>query len=478
MSIFFCPLHNSLLLQTDFAFRRIFPPSFNWMTYFAPSHTDADHASGTAGSEFDSMQPDDMATPGAGYHLRILFGPLTGVDILLPNTEVFFHVGDDVPSNVPSTEPGHGTPALVHATNVLYVPYPGQTDHFRLRLAADAAQPGDDGEPCWRGHTVEFIGDKQIECKAFSHNAPLQHGVVAFAVKHVNEAWNDVVLDFAIQPESDISEPGSVNATLPFGTDSQTRRIWVLVLLGILFVLGLTAFGYWQVQRYMASQHVANVASLLANAPGHNTILPGRGGVVHVVSETEQGAEWDRQALLKASPVERAVVTSLMQERERLAQRLSSHGVRFVTVRLNAPTSPTLVVLDDEVPASGIGSLEQAMQRWVPYKITPRILRVNPTDIVQSARAMLDAVNAHYRIEPRPNGVTFDLLGSPTDTQLAALQDRVLQFGRSWGTHYVNFDIAMHSNRLNGKSYWDGEDRYILNRPDSWYFPQPLKGII
>ncbi|EDT05169.1 type III secretion system protein PrgH/EprH [Burkholderia ambifaria IOP40-10] len=448
------------------------------MTYFAPSHTDANHASGTAGSEFDSTPTDDMATPGAGYHLRILFGPLTGVDILLPDTEVFFHVGDDVPSNVSSTDSSDSTPALVHATNVLYVPYPGQTDHFRLRLAAHAAEPTHDGEPSWRGHTVEFIGDKQVECKAFSHNAPLQHGVVAFAVKHVNEAWSDAVLNFAIRPEADDPEPGSANVTLPFGVDSRACRIWVLALLGILFVLGLTGLGYWQVQRYMASQHVANVASLLSNAPGHNTILPGRDGAVHVVSETEQGAEWDRQALLKASPVERAVVTSLEQERARLAQRLSSHGVRFVTVRLNAPTSPTLVVLDDEVPASDIGSLEQAMRRWVPYTITPCILRVSPTDIVQSARAMLDAVNAHYRIEPRPNGVTFDLLGSPTDTQLATLQDRVLQFSRSWGTHYVNFNIAMRSNRLNGKSYWDGEDRYILNRPDSWYFPQPLKGII
>ncbi|WP_407973165.1 PrgH/EprH family type III secretion apparatus protein (plasmid) [Burkholderia pyrrocinia] len=444
------------------------------MTYLAPSHTDADHASGAAGSEFDSTPPDDMATPGAAYHLRILFGPLTGVDILLPDTEVFFHVGNDVPS----TERDDGTPALAHAANVLYVPYPGQTDHFRLRLATDAAEPVDDGEPSWRSHTVEFIGDKQVECKAFSHNAPLQHGVVAFAVKHVNEAWSDAVLNFATQPESDIAEPSSVNATRPFGADSQARRIWVLALLGALFVIGLTALGYWQVQRYMASQHVADVASLLSSAPTHNTILPGHDGVVHVVSETEQGAEWDRQALLKASPVERVVVMSLDQERQRLAQQLSSHGVRFVTVRLDAPTSPTLVVLDDQVPASQSRWLGQQVQRWVPYTITPRILRVSTTDIVQSARAMLDAVNAHYRIEPRPHGVTFDLLGSPTDTQLAALQDRVLQFSRLWGTHYVNFNIVMRSNRLNGKSYWDGEDRYILNRPDSWYFPQPLKGII
>ncbi|WP_175924625.1 PrgH/EprH family type III secretion apparatus protein [Burkholderia latens] len=442
------------------------------MTNLDPTLLSSSDAMHPAGSELDPIKPDEAAVRDT-YELRILFGPLSGVDILLPDTDVFFHVGDDVPPLVASDD--EITPALAHAANVLYIPYPGEADHFRLHLSTATTRPSDDGEPRWVSHRVEFVGQHQVESEPLPHNCPVQHGPVAFAVKSVREQWSEEVTNFSAKRPFNPSESYDADATVQAPLEHR-RPTWVLIALSVLAVVFLTALGYWQVNRYVASKHVASVASLLEHAPGHNTILAGRDGTVYVVNTTDDGADWDRQALLKAAPMERVTVTSIERERHRIEQALKARGMEFVTIRLNAPASPKVVILAGQDQPDQVSQLRQQLTTLLPYASKPEVLTVDGRDIVQSARALLDAINAHYRIDTRPHGVTFDLLGSPTDTQLAALQVGVLQFGQLWGTQYVNFDIAMRSNRLNGKSYWDGKDRYVLVHPDSWYFSQPFNG--
>lgn len=441
----------------------------------SPFHLAPEDTSHDSGTAFTQSLPENDSPARHAYQLRILFGPLFGVDIRLPESEVFFHVGNDVPATAPGE---HSTVcALEQATNVLYIPYPGSTGHFRLRLSSNGAHPDPDGEPHWNTHQVEFVGHDQIECLSFAHNAPLRHGAVAFAVKHVDESWSDAVLNFSSAVESD--GPGS--ACQPeSAVDAKARRVhyrWV-ALLAIVLVAILTGIGYWQVHSYVSSRQVATVANMLAQAPAPNAILPGRDGIIHVISSTDDGADWDRQALLKASPTRHVQVTSLASEKRQLEHQLITQGITVVSIRLDTPASPTVVVMGGTDARIDVSRLEQQVQQLVPYATRPQVLVTNMQTIEQSARTMLDAIDAHYRVTPRPQGVTFELLGSPTDTQLAALQNRVLRFSQLWGTRYVNFDIAMRPSRLNDKSYWDGDGRYILVHPDSWYFPQPLNGVI
>ncbi|KVT54031.1 hypothetical protein WK55_22110 [Burkholderia ubonensis] len=416
------------------------------------------------------------ATEGNVYELRILFGPLFGVDIRLPGNDVFLHVGNDVSGAAPSED--GTTSALSLATNVLYLPYPGQADHFRLRLSTNSVGPDDGSEPYWDGHHVEFVGGDHVECQTFRHNAPLQRGVVAFAVKRALEPWSDEVRNFVPRAESEALAPPPVSLPPVSPALSRAHFGWAWLCMGALLIVSLTGLGYWQLHRYIMSQHVADVAGLLARAPAPNAILPGRDGFIHVISGTDDGADWDRQALLKASSIERVQVTSLAQERRQLERQLTAHGISFATVRLSTPATPILVVVDNGNAGPDVPRLAHQLQQLAPYATTPQVRVVSRRDIEQSARTMLDAIDVHYRVTPRPHGVTFELLGTPTDTQLAALQDHVLQFSRTWGTREVNFDIAMRPNRLNGKSYWDGDGHYILVHPDSWYFPQPLHGAM
>ncbi|WP_038788952.1 PrgH/EprH family type III secretion apparatus protein, partial [Burkholderia pseudomallei] len=387
--------------------------------------------------------------------LRILFGPLFGSDIAIPSQEVFFCVGeqviDDRPAEHPENRAGH---LLERAVDTLYIPHRSDSPNFRLRFpplsSGRATQSTETDAAAHFDFEVDFLSADGCVTQPAAFNTICRAGDVAFAVKHEDDDWSDAVAHYAPQPD-----PQPPDATA--GPGDRTSRF--ALKLGALLVAGATlaALTYWQVQRYVGAQKLASVNGVLVGAPARNTILPGDDGRVYVLSASQDGAEWDREALLKAALPEKVEVAAIDTERRRIEGQLDEAGIDFVTVRLDVPARPELIVTD-RLPAAARDRAVRELRRAAPYAQEVRMIDARLGAIKQEARNALDKVGARYRLLTRRDGATFEVVTSFGDEELAALQNLMRSFGHKWGTRRVDFKIALRTDWLKGKSYREGSD--------------------
>ncbi|WP_441460930.1 PrgH/EprH family type III secretion apparatus protein [Burkholderia thailandensis] len=424
-----------------------------------------------------------MNKPDSGLEilqLRILFGPLFGSDIAIPPGEIFFCVGEQVIDDRPAEHPeNHAGHLLERAVDTLYIPHRAGAPNFRLRfpgVPTQAARIPETGEAARGDFEVDFLSADGCVTQCAAFNTVCRFGDIAFALRRQGEPWSEAVARYA--PHAPSRSPDAAEQGTPGEPgDSGERASRFALKLGALLVVGvaLAALAYWQVQRYVGAQKLASVNGVLAGAPAPNAILPGDDGRIYVLSASQDGAEWDREALLKAALPEKIEVAVIGAERQRIERRLDEAGVDFVTVRLDTPERPELI-LTGAAPvadrARAIGELRPA----APYVRDVRVIDASLGAIEQEARNALDKAGARYRLLTRRGGATFEVATSFGDEELAALQNLMRSFSHKWGTRRVDFKIALRTDWLKGKSYREGGDGYVLLDHASWYFPQPLEG--
>lgn len=423
-----------------------------------------------------------MNKPDFGFaihHIRILFGPLFGTDLMLPDEETFFYVGNSMSEQTDGSEPAEHS--LNYSVNTLYIPYQAEQPNFRVKIEATPHTPDDKQKDTTTpaDFTAEFFHPEEVEIQPAKFNTICRFGDIVFSVKRAQDEWCDEVRQYVNRPGE---QNGGAAPNLEHGAEPDARegklrfaaKIAAIVIAGA----AVTGLAYWQMQQYVHDQKIASVSSLFTGAPAHNDVLAGSDGKIYVVSASQDGAEWARQVVMKAAPAENVQVVSAVSERRRIEQWLDRQGVDFVTVRLDRPAQPCLFVTHG-VYASRDARNEAvfALQQAAPYASDVQIKEAGVAAIEREARAALDKAGVRYKRLSRPTGATFEVAGALNDGELAALQDLVLSFDRKWGTHRVDFKIAMRTDWLKGKSYREGGEGYVLLDRASWYFPQPLKGV-
>lgn len=430
-----------------------------------------------------ALEITEMNKPDSGLEvlqLRILFGPLFGSDIAIPPGEIFFCVGEQVIDDRPAEHPeNHAGHLLERAVDTLYIPHRAGAPNFRLRfpgVPTQAARIPETGEAARGDFEVDFLSADGCVTQCAAFNTVCRFGDIAFALRRQGEPWSEAVARYAPHAPSrspDAAEPGAPGEP----GDSGERASRFALKLGALLVVGvaLAALAYWQVQRYVGAQKLASVNGVLAGAPAPNAILPGDDGRIYVLSASQDGAEWDREALLKAALPEEIEVAVIGAERQRIERRLDEAGIDFVTVRLDTPERPELI-LTGAAPVADRARAIGELRRAAPYVRDVRVIDASLGAIEQEARNALDKAGARYRLLARRGGATFEVATSFGDEELAALQNLMRSFSHKWGTRRVDFKIALRTDWLKGKSYREGGDGYVLLDHASWYFPQPLEG--
>lgn len=416
------------------------------------------------------------------FNFRILFGPLFGTDLLIAGAEVFFYVGDNTienAANAGESTPAQASHALAHANNTLYIPYRADQPNFRLRIGKTSGNGNDtqDREPSL-GSTgdgdfeVDFLHPDTSETQSGTFNAVCRHGDIAFAIKREDEAWSETVLTYA--------QAASSNTIVALrDSASGTRGAWLPKVLAVcsvtLLIGGGAVLGLRVLRHHTDAQRVANISELLAPAPAPNVILNGASGEVYVLSASQDGAEWDRQVLLKAAPPERVQVATLDGERQRLESSLDKAGADFITVRLANPARPTLVVRANVSPESRDAAVHE-VQRAAPYAAQVQVTYANVETMLREARNGLDKVGVPYRQIARPNGTTFQVADSLGDEELSAVRNLIVSYGQKWGARCVNFKVELRTDWLKDKSYREGQNGYVLLQRNTWYFSNLIAG--
>ncbi|WP_323117692.1 PrgH/EprH family type III secretion apparatus protein [Burkholderia alba] len=413
--------------------------------------------------------------------LRILFGPLFGSDITILRNETFFRVGDALIDDSHDALTANTTAHyLERAIDTLYIPYQSDAPNFRLRVFASGEcvrAITETGGDALNDFEIDFLSADGCDTRGATFNTVCRSGDVAFAVKRHHETWSDGVVRYTPRPAPIDArrDAGDVAGDVAGASGVHASR-FALKLTGLLVAgAALAALAYWQAQRHVGAQKLASVAELLAGSPARNAILPGADGSIYVLSASQDGAEWDREALLKAALPEKVEVVVIGAERHRIESQLDEAGVDFVTVRLDAPAHPVLVVTHGLSSVARDAAVRE-LRRAAPYAEDVRVVDAALGAIEQDARDALDRIGARYRLLPRQGGATFEVATSFGDEELAALQALMRSFGHKWGMRRVDFKIALRTDWLKGKSYRDGGDGYVLLDHASWYFPQPLEG--
>jgi type III secretion system PrgH/EprH family protein len=403
-----------------------------------------------------------------------------GTDILVLEKEIVFCIGgDEMFPDLGANDTPH---AFSQALNTFYIPWLGDSPNVRIRfehLRVDDDARKEKTEETPTDFTLEVLLEDGSEHKEGKYNTVCRSGSIAFAVKRRNDDWSDEVVGYTRQPSV---EPTSSMSTIELERDqaegrarSLLRKGWInvtaicgLPLLGI----AVTALAWWLLVKQGRDQRSEALTMLLAPAPTPNYIVP-RGDVINVFNATRDGAQWDRQVLLKA-PHDYAVrVTSIGEERQRVEAQLDAARVPFVTVRMTDPSRPTLVMFDgatDEQKRLALRIAGEAM----PYSSAISSIDVALGSLDEEAQALLSTAGCPFRRTSRQGGATYLITGALSDESLASLQRLVYQFGQKWGTHCIEFRVQMRTDWLKGKTYRDGSDGYVLLDPASWYFPQPL----
>ncbi|HGL4258933.1 PrgH/EprH family type III secretion apparatus protein [Burkholderia dolosa] len=422
--------------------------------------------------------------------LRILFGPLFGVDISISGQETLFIVGDPILHSPPDS----AEHALNLSSDAIYIPCVNSKFSFRIRHDSHST-PRTNASPNIETDeiSVEFIGVESgsIQTRTVPFNSVCQFGGIAFAVKSSDAVWSEAIATYSGVPtetNTDTSKPHR-------GARCVGRMVawWIAFLVGTLAIAsaGVIWFAKRQAPAHPVSGHsepamprpapritpagLARVTGLLARAPVINTVLTGTDGKLYVLSGSREGADWNREALRNLSAPAVTIVT-VEEERRRLESRLDDAGIDSVTLRLDTPADPQLIMdrkFGPDLPERARNVLIAA----APYVRSVRIAEVARESIDRDARDALDTLGLSYRALARQSGTTFEIQ-FPGDAELIPLQSLIHTFSERWGIRRVSFRIAPHSTRLNGKSYLDGEHSYVLLNPTSWYFPPPVSGAL
>ena len=404
--------------------------------------------------------------------LRILFGPLFGVDITLPESETFFCVGAILADNLQNSEL-HGRTAehvLSRAINTLYIPSQIDPINFRLRLARKI--PDIDKKSITVDYEVDFVCADGSETRSGSFNSVFRFGDIAFALKHRDEEWSRLVTAYVPVHALETTRPLTTQAGTSPTTRTRrgTRRLAAKIGIALVTSGGLAGLAYWQIERHLGTQRVANVDNAQARGQRDNAILARADGGIHVLAASRDGAGWDRQALSKVALPAPVQVAAVMAERQRLERVLDTAGIDFITVRLDTPARPVLVLngapsrLADDIAV-------RALRLAAPYAREVEVISSDLRNVEQQARNALNRAGVRYRRLAQSNGATFEGAGALGDEDLATLRNLIASFSREWGTRRIDFKVSLRTDWLKGKPYWQGNNGYVLIDHASWYFP-------
>ncbi|MGH8087404.1 MAG: PrgH/EprH family type III secretion apparatus protein, partial [Stenotrophomonas sp.] len=177
------------------------------------------------------------------HKLKLLSGPLDGVEFSLLPGDTIFHVG---PAR--TLQQGQLSATLANADNVFYIPGDLAPASFRVQVADDTVtlEVREDGDDIWRVQPLDL-------------NAVVHVAGLALAVRADGEAWSAQVLDHRL-PVPVATE--AVTRTMPSGRAGVAR--WATAAVAALVV---GAGGWWVYDTQRPATQVRTLEAALAQSP-------------------------------------------------------------------------------------------------------------------------------------------------------------------------------------------------------------------
>jgi len=379
------------------------------------------------------------------FSVKILSGPMYGVDITLPDEDVFFiaaPAGEAVDENAEHV--------AGRASNTLFIPAGRTAPNFKLCLSSAKALE------------AQVFYERGAECGfeqvALLLNQPLQLGEVWLAVKPQADAWSDAVLSF-IAGESAVS---------PNAKPMTKRRLLSFALLPLGLLLAVAAWG----GGVFESRPLRGLAETIA--PVAAEIMTGNDGLNYVVVGAARDVGVASRAIVRRGTEMQSVrVVSQAGEQRRLAHLLDQASIAFVTLRLDEPRKPVLLLSDTHIAFNDKAHLDEIREllcKWAPYAEEVDIHFVAESQLQQRGRELLASAAVRYEERREGNAHVFVIRQALDDRQIAEMNNALSSFRRLWGDRHVRFFMSFDENPLHGKTFRSGTAGYLLEQDRHWIY--------
>ena len=410
------------------------------------------------------------------FVLKILSGPMFGVDVGLPddNVHLFFCDSEAIEKN-------HTESVYQHAINSLLIPC-AKDNNTRIFLRISTREMADTGE-CVTEATAQLIpledrqvdaeeeaedqknADQSIDIISVPLNVPIQIGHAVIALKSVSEVWSDEVIAYSF-PHPDMEATSTTDAALAVPPEKRHLPYFKLTLGGILCLASVALLFVL----FLPSK-VGTVKDTLSTLnPG---ITQNKNGDIYILTKTEPEAQWSENALRKSNlAANNITVLAKSVELSRMKKLLSEQVIPFFDIKFTADFA--IKILLSRERSAGSQYLDKTVQKLLfnhfPYLATVDIERVSDGVVLANARERLKSLGLYSQNDITANHVTFSINGEVDDFQLGNLRRQINEFYEQYGDEYVKFIVNLNEDPLRNRTFKTGADSYVVVPGNHWLY--------
>lgn len=418
--------------------------------------------------------------------LKILSGPMFGVDVGLPDDNVHLFFCDSA-----AFEKGQADSVYQYSLNTLLIPCAqGANEKIILRLTRAEDSDNEQGEidvtaqrlpventpstPVTDGEDPE-----DDECSAdiaepvAQHyepirvplNEPVNIGHAVIALRPVSEAWSHQVTHY-LYP---LAEPDSNPVRLTGGSEIPPKKR--SILFGSTLCAALCITGAALLFIFCSQGQVATLKDTLSTVDP--AISQNINGKIYILTKTPPEAAWSQNALRKSNLAEKNIV--ILAETTEIAQMkkaLSRHVIPFFDVKFTSPFTVNLLLSQER--SAGYQNIDQTTQnillKTFPYLKAVTIKRVSDTTVLTNAAERLASMGLHTEKDISLNHITFSISSEIDDVQLATLRRQVNEFYDQYGDQYIKFVVNLNEDPLRNSTFKTGPDSYVVVPGNHWLY--------
>jgi type III secretion system PrgH/EprH family protein len=382
------------------------------------------------------------------HKLKLLSGPLDGVEFTLSPGDTVFHVG---PAR--TLHQGQLGATLANADNVFYIPGDLAPASFRVHLTDDSItlEVRTEGSDLWL--------PRELPLNVVVHVAGL-----ALAVRPEAESWSTAVLDHRLPV---VVDEGVISAPVKRPARVVGAGRWIAAT-ALVMVVG--AGGWWLYDRQRPATQVRTLEAVLAKSPYNFAVVHDADGRLYAFGDNAEAVAWGQRASQRAGRLgdqyrDRHV------EAARIGAVLDSSSVPYAVIRLRDPQRPEVVIT-----ALGMNDVERRAQvqallvPQMPYAASIDVRSVGDSQLVAMARDELRARGISTRAGNHAGRASISNDVFLDDASLHAMARYRDDFVQQWGERRVRISIRLWDDLLKGRSYQYSQDQLLSVGEGRWEF--------
>lgn len=408
------------------------------------------------------------------YVMKVLSGPMYGVDIPLPHSDTVY-VSFISQEQLLTVEQGE-MQSLFNSTNSIVVPSPeAQSTCFLLSFTPSSNESdvavfsqllSTAGNPVFQAEND--VSGKNI----FFLNTPVEIGFVKIALRTKDDIWHlDVSNSQKVAVSSITSDADHhliADNKSPLHSRCLQNRFYRLTLqCTLLFIFFAALFvGYFFVADN--SHSVRNV--LLPITP---EVIKLKNGDIYVITKTDANTEWGWQALSKEK-INTSNIHMISLESTRLDLPAILHEMKMPFHRLELTGSRDITIAFSKERCTE-SICNTAFRKFIasnyPWINSISVDWFSDSDIVALANRKLNDLQLQFTTSVMPSNARFIVHGVLEGEQYSALENTMTSFMHEYGSEYVQFIFDLEEPGLRPLTYRSGNDSYAITSDYHWLYP-------